>query len=228
MVLKVHVAVGARPLLGPDAVPGDALASLIGPNIAPVPVLWAPPVPGRQGHDFLLSSEGPAVAIMGRALVRDFGARDEPMLIFSHLLQDHGDGWDEVLIGIARAMQEHGADPAFVLHGVTLGDPPVLAGLLAWMQGLGLTASIGTEAARPEPESPLDIALRRNLALDRMAMLLPGAARDLGLRWQQDWAALLAWIGAARGVDIDVDAGDDALRELARRFLLSCLGPEAK
>ncbi|MDH2326889.1 hypothetical protein QCN27_08410 [Cereibacter sp. SYSU M97828] len=231
MSLKVHVAVGARPLLGPDAVPGDALAALLGPDIAPVPSTWAAAIPGRQTHDFLLGPEGPAVAIMGRSLVRDFGARDEPLLIFSHLLQDHGEGWGEVMTGLANAMRSHGAEPVFVLHGVTLDDTPALDGLAAWMQGLGLDAVVGTEAARPDPESVLDVALRRNLALDRMATLLPGAARDLGLRWRDDaelWAPLVDWIASARGVDIDHGAGDDALRELARHFLLSRLRQDAK
>lgn len=231
MSLKVHVAVGARPLLGPDAVPGDALGALIGANIAPVPATWAVPIPGRQTHDFLLEPEGPAIAIMGRSLVRDFGARDEPLLIFSHLLQDHGDDWAEMLSGLAGAVREHGAEPVFVLHGVTLSEAPALAQLLAWMQGLGLEATIGTEAAQPQPGSPLDVALRRNLALDRVATLLPGAARNLGLRWREDadlWAPLLDWLAAARGVDIDHEASDDALRELGRQFLISRLGPDAK
>lgn len=226
MGLTVHVAVGARPLLGPDAVPGDALAAAIGPHVAPVPAEWAAPIPGQQTHDFLRSAEGPAVAIMGRALVRDYGALDEPLLIFSHLLAGYGDEWGEVLSGIARAMQDHGADPVFVLHGVALTDPPELTGLLAWMQDLGLAASIG-EAVRPEPGSVLDIALRRNLVLDRMVALFPDAARSLGLCWREEadpWAPLLDWLAATPGFDIDHQASDDGLRALAREFVISRLG----
>lgn len=231
MSLKVHVVVGERPLLGADVIPGDALATLIGPDISPVPMGWAAPMPGCSMHDALLASDEPAVAIMGRSLVRDFGARDEPLLIFSHLLQDHGDEWAVVLSGLVGAMRKHGAEPVFVLHGVTLFEAPALAQLLAWMHGLGLEATIGTEAAQPQPGSPLDVALRRNLALDRMATLLPGAARDLGLRWREDadpWAPILDWLAAARGVDIDHEASDDALRELGRQFLISRLGPDSK
>lgn len=223
MDFPIHVAIGNRALLGPDTLPAAELGALIGANVTVANIDWTAPIAGRAGHDVLLS-DAALVPIMGHALVRDFGAEDEPLIVFSHLLDDGAGEWDTLFLDLGRAVEVNGADPVFVLHGIALpgGQEPDIAPLAERLRGIGVKCRTGTIAV-PQEDTIIDVALRRNLVIDRLVTRVPAAARGLALRVAEAdlWAPVTSWLADCEkaGFPIDHRAQDDAIERLAARFV---------
>ncbi len=222
MTFRIHVVVGRLDTLRPEPLPTEELAALIGPQVVLANSDWLEGAPNGGGHDALLA-DARFASIMARALVRDFGAQSEPLLMFKGLLEDGLSGWDGLLVDLARSIGDAGADPAFIVHGLSLlGDAPLsVDDVTSRMLDLGLVAKTGGNVAPPEGTA-IDTVLRRNRMIKDLIAAVADIARQRALCvTASSEKRLLDWLSRQEraGYTLDHTAEQRAVEALARHFL---------
>lgn len=87
--MRLHVLTGCRELLQPEFLPSETAASLIGPAVRVATAYWISPGYGNKYHGFLQDEPGDCrTQAMALSLKDEFGARFEPLLILTELLDE--------------------------------------------------------------------------------------------------------------------------------------------